>query len=139
MKFVIFIVYLMLKSHKIVQLQQISSILFRCSFLTPKSANTPISYTTTFYHFLPTSTNFYHFSPNCMLLLLAFIKLPPNIKFLLAFTSFYHILCYFYQFLLLSTSFCQILPLLTNFYTTFTKFCHLLSLANIYQHLNCFY
>lgn len=115
MKFVIFIVYLMLKSHKIVQLHQISSILFRSSFLTPKSANTPISYTTTFYHFLPTSTNF---------------------------TTSHQIVCYSYQLLSsyhLTSNFCQLSPAFTTFYAISTNFYYFpLAFAKSYHFLPTF-
>ena len=81
---------------------------FKCNFLIPECANSPISYTTTFRHLLPPpSMNIYCF-------LLTFILLIPN------FTTFHQ----------LSPTFVILLPDFVTFYhppVTFTTFHQFLS------------
>ena len=53
------IVYLLLKNYKIVLTLTAVIYFFKCNVLGPKCANSPISYTTNYCHFLPTVTTSY--------------------------------------------------------------------------------
>ena len=95
---------------------------FKCHFLIPKCANSPISYTTTFRHLLPPpSMNICCFLLTFILLIPTFTKfyeLPPILTFVIllpglvtfyhppvTFTTFHQFLSVFILLLLLATKF----------------------------------
>ena len=138
MKFTRFIVYLLLKSHKIVPAPTNFIDFLSVNFWTQ---NVPIpTYhilppSTNFYLFLPTFTNFYHLPSNFTTFhrFLPILPLPTFTTFhqlLPNFTTSYQFLYHFYQFyvfhLLPSFIFIYLPPILTNFtllFTTFHQFC----------------